>query len=74
LAIQDGAIVGSKNASGLGTTSTIMVGNLGLLSANGNFTRPISISAGGLLGWDGNGGSFQSAVTLNGSATVRMQN
>ena len=71
--IQNGAIVGLKDPNGLGTTSTITVGNNGLLSTNTTFSRSFAINSGGVLGWDGNSGNYAGTITLNGAATVRMQ-
>ncbi|MBW8782917.1 MAG: autotransporter-associated beta strand repeat-containing protein [Verrucomicrobia bacterium] len=73
--IQNGAIVSMKDAGGLGTTGTVTVGNLGMISNAGvTLSRALTVTDGGYLAFqDGNAGIYSGALTLSGTTTVRMQ-
>jgi autotransporter-associated beta strand protein len=75
--LQDGGILEYATSSGVGTGATFTVNNNGMLSiANGAVvSQAVTVNAGGYLAFQNNGnGVFAGPITLNGAATVRMQN
>ena len=73
--LQEGAILEYGNANSLGTGATISVSNGSVLSISGvNSGRAVTIAGGGMLAFqNNNNGVISGAVTLNGDATVRLQ-
>lgn len=73
--IRNGAILEYGNASALSNASSITVENLGEFSiSNLTTSKAITINSGGYLAFqNGNSGNQSGAVTLNGNATVRLQ-